>query len=239
VVKYALEADVVELVYAFSLRYGIIHTMKPLNKVKIEWSPKFAYVVGLIATDGNLSSDGRHVHFTSKDAELTDLFKKGLNLSNTIGKKSNGRFPSEKKYYVIQFGDVIFYRFLMDIGLMPCKSKKLGEIKMPHEFFYHFLRGCIDGDGNIHEFKHPESQWPQLRIRLVSASYPFLVWIKSITTKVGIKGYYGSAQPGIYVLEFAKGDSIKLINLIYKDKENYFLERKFKIASKYLLAGVA
>ena len=51
---------------------------KPKGKVKIEWSPDFAYAIGLITTDGNLSPDGRHVNFTSKDLELIKNFHRGL-----------------------------------------------------------------------------------------------------------------------------------------------------------------
>jgi hypothetical protein len=63
--------------------------MKPLNKVKLKWSPNFAYVIGLLVTDGNLSSDGRHINFTSKDKKLVEIFKKCLKLNNKIGRKSN------------------------------------------------------------------------------------------------------------------------------------------------------
>lgn len=48
--------------------------MKPQNKVKIKWSPEFAYAIGLLVTDGNLSPDGRHLNFTSKDRELAETF---------------------------------------------------------------------------------------------------------------------------------------------------------------------
>jgi len=54
--------------------------MHRLSKVKIEWSPKFAYAIGLIATDGNLSQDGRSVNFTSKDEELAMAFKACLGI---------------------------------------------------------------------------------------------------------------------------------------------------------------
>ena len=40
--------------------------MKRLSKIKIKWSSKFAYAMGLLATDGNLSKDERHIDFTSK-----------------------------------------------------------------------------------------------------------------------------------------------------------------------------
>ena len=209
--------------------------MRPLNKVKIVWSPKFAYAVGLIATDGNLSSDGRHISFTSKDYDCAILYKNCLRLNSIIGRKSRSR-GTDKKYYVVQFGDINFYKFLLSIGLAPNKSKTIGKLKIPKKYFYHFLRGCIDGDGNIHEFKHPESRHPQLRVRLFSASKKFVDWIRENTTRNRIKGYYGSAgkKRSVFVLEFAKVDSIKLLNLIYRQNNGIFLERKYLVAKKYL-----
>ena len=37
------------------------------SNVKLVWTNNFAYVIGVIATDGNLSPDLRHIHITSKD----------------------------------------------------------------------------------------------------------------------------------------------------------------------------
>ena len=85
--------------------------MKLLNKTKTEWCAELAYAIGLIATDGNLSKDGRHINFTSKDKQLAGLFAKCLNLQTKITMKGNG-FGKEKKYYFVQFGDKNFYRFL-------------------------------------------------------------------------------------------------------------------------------
>ena len=57
---------------------------------EIKWSTELAYIVGLLATDGNLSSDGRHINFTSKDVQLLKTFKKCLKLKNKIGLKNSG-----------------------------------------------------------------------------------------------------------------------------------------------------
>ena len=76
--------------------------------------------------------------------------------------------------FVIQFGDRIFYDFLISLGITPAKSKTIASLKIPEKYFADFLRGCIDGDGDIDVHSHPESQHPQLRIRLVSASPKFL-----------------------------------------------------------------
>jgi hypothetical protein len=112
--------------------------MKPLRKVDISWSSDFAYAVGFIASDGNLSSDRRHINLTSKDEEIIKIFKRCLSLTNNVGLKGRGGNPL-KIYYFLQFGDRIFYDFLLSIGLMPAKSKVLGEIKIPKEYFADFF----------------------------------------------------------------------------------------------------
>jgi len=61
--------------------------MRALRKVKIKWSPDFAYAIGLLTTDGSLSSDGRHMNLTSKDRGLIEIFKTCLGLKNKIGRK--------------------------------------------------------------------------------------------------------------------------------------------------------
>ena len=82
------------------------------NKVRIAWSPAFAYAIGLITTDGNLSPDGRHINLTTKDYDLAVTFKRCLGLENKIGRKARGSNLDEKRYFVVQFGDVSFYGFL-------------------------------------------------------------------------------------------------------------------------------
>jgi hypothetical protein len=210
--------------------------MKPLSKVKCSWSADFAYVIGLMATDGNLSSDGRHLHFTSKDLELAQLFKCILGLSNKIGRKSRGG-GEEKKYFVVQFGDINFYRFLLTIGLMPNKSKILGSLKIPDKYFKDFLRGCIDGDGNIHCFKHPESQFPQLRVRIASASNPFLIWLTDRSNKnLKLAGGWIEKGNGADILCYGTKDSLRLLKNIYKDKTSPYLRRKYLKAEPFMRA---
>jgi hypothetical protein len=49
---------------------------KPKGKVKIVWSSNMSYAIGLLTTDGCLSSDGRHILLTSKDKEQLNNFSK-------------------------------------------------------------------------------------------------------------------------------------------------------------------
>ena len=62
----------------------------PKGRVNITWSPNFAYAIGLLVTDGNLSRDGRHFSFTSKDLELVHFVQQGLGVTGHIGRKARG-----------------------------------------------------------------------------------------------------------------------------------------------------
>lgn len=208
--------------------------MKRRSKVDTEWSSDLAYVIGIITTDGNLSPDGRHINITSKDEEMVQIVKKLLKLDNKIGKKARG-YSKDKKYFVLQFGDINFYEFLLSIGLMAAKSKILKSVNIPSVFFRDFLRGCIDGDGNISISKHPESQFPQLRVRLVSASSGFLVWMhETIRKECNIRGgyTYHASKKSVYTLSFGKADSMKIIKSMYYEKSLPSLKRKRSIVSK-------
>lgn len=83
---------------------------KPKGAVKIEWSPKFAYAIGLLTADGCLLNDGRHIDFTSKDLEQVVTFKKCFGIKTKIGIKHSG---TGNLYHRIQFGDVLFREFLI------------------------------------------------------------------------------------------------------------------------------
>jgi len=213
---------------------SILSNVRRLKKVNIQWSSNFAYAIGLITSDGNLSPDGRHLNLTSKDKEIVIMFKKCLGIENKIGRKARG-YSTDKKYFVVQFGDVHFYEFLLSIGLTPAKSKTLSKVSVPKKYFADFLRGCIDGDGNISVSKHKESKHPQLKIRLASASMEFLVWVMSeIRYHMQLDGGWISRDKSVYTLNYAKKDSIELLRFVYYDKKCKYLKRKYLIGKQFL-----
>ena len=204
--------------------------MKPLGKTKISWSNSFAYAMGLMTTDGNLSPDGRHMNFTSKDLELVELFKECLDLSNKIGKKARG-YEKEKKYYVVQFGDVLFYEFLMSIGLTPRKSLTLSSLSIPQEYFFDYLRGHFDGDGSFYSYFDP--RWKSsfmFYTVFMSASLDHVDWLQKYIQKLlKIKGHITkSVGNSVYQLKYAKKESLQLLPKMYYDRQVPHLSRKRK-----------
>lgn len=193
---------------------------------QIKWTPNFAYAIGLLTTDGNLSKDGRHLEFTSKDIQLVKTFKKCVRLTNVkIGTKTSGF--TEKKYFRIQFSNVKLYKWLITIGLTPNKSKTIGTLKIPDKYFFDFLRGHFDGDGSCYSYW--DERWKNsfmFYITFLSASATHIEWLrKSIKNFLGIKGYLGKAGK-VWHLRYAKNESKTLIKKIYYKENLPCLERK-------------
>jgi len=208
---------------------------KPKGTVEIKWSPNFAYAIGLLTTDGCLSPDGRHIDLTSKDEEQIHNFINCLGLKNKIGIKfaGNKKITSNR----VQFGDVLFYKFLLDIGLTPNKSKVLEEIKIPEKYFFDFLRGHFDGDGTF--YSYIDKRWKSsfmFYMVFVSASEKHINWLRNkIKNLLKTSGsIVKSKNNSCYQLRYAKKESLKLIDKIYYSKNIIFLKRKSLKINKVL-----
>jgi len=206
---------------------------KPSKFISVKWNKNLAYAIGLFTADGCLYSDRRHLEFNSKDKEQVKRFRECLNLDNKITKKARSN-EKIKKYYRVQFGDVQFYKFLESIGLKSRKSLILEKVNIPSEFFSDFLRGLFDGDGTFGEFRHPESQYPQLRLRFASASKQFIRWLyQEIKKELDTKGFIAKAK-GDENLTYGISDSLKLLSYMYYSPNVICLSRKFQKAKPYL-----
>lgn len=189
---------------------------KPKGQVALVWSPAFAYAIGLLAADGCLYKDGRHIDLTSKDKAQVALFRKCLGLSTKIAEKYSG---SGNLAYHTQFGDVLFYAFLNSIGLTAAKSKTISSVSVPDKYFWDFFRGYFDGDGSSVSYQDP--LFPQsfrFYLSFTSASIPFLVWLKAELSRLaGTTGYIvrNRNHPSYAQLKFAKRDSVVLSRLMY------------------------
>lgn len=221
---------------------------KPRRK-EIVWSPELAYAIGLIATDGCLSNDGRHLDFTSKDRAQIENLRKCLGITANIFKKGNGTLKGRDRYYRVQWGDVFFYNFLLDVGLMPNKSKRLGPLAIPDEYFFDFLRGSFDGDGSFYSYFDP--RWKSsfmYYLNFTSASPPHIDWLRETLHRLlGVNGHISKAggkekeRDLIINLRFAKEESLVVMNAIYStscathlSRKRLKIERALRIVGKSL-----
>ena len=220
----------------------------PLRQAKtlrgnIAWSPNLAYAVGLIATDGNLSGDGRHLSVVSKDRDLLETLRECLNISTAIRPHGGGHGTAGLR---VQWGDRVFYDWLTSIGLTPAKSLTLRPLAIPDVVFADFLRGCIDGDGSVtvyvdryHTGKNEHYVYERLYVTLVSASCAFLDWIQETTLRIlsmrgSIAVKRAEGKSPIWTLRYAKSESIELLRRIYYSPTLPCLARKRATAEPFL-----
>ncbi len=207
---------------------------KPQNKVKIKWSPEFAYAIGLLVTDGSLSKDGRHIDLTSNDREQLENFLFCLRSKNKIGFKHKNHGSALR----VQLGDINFYKFLSGIGLMPNKTKIINDVKTPKKYFFDFLRGHFDGDGTFYSYWDP--RWKSsfmFYTVFISASKNHIQWLReNIQKNLQIKGHITkSVNDSVYQLKYAKAESLKLLPKLYYNKDVICLSRKRIKIEKALL----
>lgn len=212
---------------------------KPKGKVKITWSANFAYAIGLLASDGCLSPDGRHILFVSKDKEQIKNFMKALGIEMHIGSTTSG---FGKKVLRVQFGDVLFYNFLLQIGLTPAKSLTIRKLLIPNEYFFDFLRGSFDGDGSFYSYFDP--RWKSsfmFYTTFASASRMHIDWIRTTVCRLlGVTGHItADARKRTYQLKYAKSDSLKILkNMYYGDtvvclaRKRHKIEQALKVTKK-------
>ena len=212
---------------------------KPKATIDTSWQPELAYAVGLLASDGCLSPDGRHIDLTSKDVDQLETFKKILGIEHIkIGTKTSGYTGTTLLH--IQFGSVMFYKWLVSIGLTPKKSRTIGALTIPNEYFADFLRGLFDGDGSTYSYWDP--RWKSsfmYYLEFTSASEIFISWLRARIE--GIWHVSGSVvsvgNRRALILRYAKREGRLLLDAMYADPHAVKLSRKFtKIQKMFTIA---
>lgn len=209
---------------------------KPKKIINEKWRSNLAYAIGLLATDGCLSSDGLLIDLTSKDKEQLINYSKCLRLNFKIGIKwkNNGN-----EYLRIQFKNRIFYDFLLSVGLTPKKSLTMGKLDIPSKYFFDFLRGSYDGDGCFYSYWDPRWRSSHMfYLTFSSGSYTHTLWLREeIYKRLLIQGHISKSKSEgpIYNLRYAKKESLEIIKKMYYNPRVVCLSRKKKKINKALL----
>jgi hypothetical protein len=207
------------------------------------WTPNLAYAVGLLATDG-CQTDGRHIAFPSADRELVEILLRCLGKTNKIAAV---RTRTGGLVFRAQFGDVLFCRWLLTVGVTPRKSLTIGPLNVPDEYILECARGLMDGDGDITNFVHaptkktyPDYRYERIVVGFNSASRIHLEWLRrTLEPYVGAPGWLGikpatSDRHEFATLRYGKRDGLRLLPLLYRDSNVPRLERKHRIWQSYL-----
>lgn len=209
------------------------------RRISTTWTPRLAYAIGLLATDGCLSPPFSLIDLTSKERELLENFRRCVGVELSITKKYSGG----REYLRIQFKNVLFYDFLLSIGLTPAKSKTLGPLTIPEKYFFDFLRGVFDGDGSTYSYWDPRWKSSYMYyLSFTSASNKFTEWLReSIAYRLSIRGHVTKAKGKsvCYQLRYAKSDALLIFRHMYRTapKGTYLSRKRLKIVKMLGIVG--
>ena len=202
-----------------------------LNYFKIIDSPKKAYIIGLFIADGSVDKSGYGFQLTSKDYSQVSLFKKALKSEHKICEVNNFDKRTNKTYkrYNIHICSKQMTQDLMNLGIFNNKSFDCEMPKIDKKYFWHFLRGLIDGDGWI-----IDNGDGRVKVGII-ATENITNYIKSYLESFGfskIKSQVVSEKNGKRILstKYNSYDNISFLkDKLYENCGEYRLKRKFNI----------
>lgn len=193
----------------------------------------FYYLLGLVASDGYLYDQKNRIEIGLQlsDSKLLE------DISYRIYKENRTYIEEKRNRVRILLQTKNTYALFKSYGLFQKKSKDLNMDlnKIPKEYFHHFFRGYMDGDGSY--WVHNPSN---INMRIVGNKYMAYSFQECIQRYYGIKSYvYKVKTPAnfqMYAWSLQNTPDVKrLINSIYYNA-NIYLERKYNTIQEFLSA---
>lgn len=190
------------------------------------------YFLGLVASDGYISSKSNRIEISLKEADIGLL--KVIRDVLCPGKKI--AYKSKQRAYRLTLENKELKREV--VKYINPKNKTFSLVfpyGIPKEYVNHFIRGYIDGDGTIGIVKGSKKvangerhYYYGLRLRILGTR-AFLYGLnmnlnlycdEQLNSKPGKKG-----QENVYIIQYAFKSAEKVLKYIYKNA-TYYLERK-------------
>lgn len=209
----------------WSREIGLLFKKHTVNETFFdEFNEASAYLLGLIYTDGNIAWNPKKGYqaltITASEKDKAHLENIRVLLSST---KPLLYAPKTKSYRLIA-NSKILCRKLMNLGVIPKKSLIVGFPDIPATYLSHFIRGIVDGDGNVRYVARERS--PYFEITIASGSIDFCKgFVKAIKQNIGIDANIRKVAKNVYVIQYSCSRGERLAEYIYRDTTT-FLNRK-------------
>jgi len=204
----------------------------PAENFFIKLTPKSTYWAGFIVADGCLYSKNGKNKVLSIGLSKIDLHHL-INFQKAIKNKSKVSYIKSNNSVSVRTCSIAIFDSLISLGIVPNKSFKMGEVKIPDKFMSHFIRGVFDGDGSLSGKKVTHLQVS------IAGHVPLLRQIQNVfIKKCGVRKV--SLYPASYTdvctisrLQYTGSQIFRILSFLYKNStEQTRLKRKYE---KYIL----
>src|SRR3989338_7144243 len=186
---------------------------------------KSAYLLGYIYADGNINYNlDKHywaltITASAKDKSHLEKLKALLSSTKPL------LFSAKTNSYRLIVNSRKLCEKLIGLGVIPRKSLVIQFPSLPNNLLRHFIRGSIDGDGNVRYVNRKRS--PYFEITIASGSKVFCEGlVKAIRDNTEISANIRKINENLYIIQYSCSRGEKLARFIYSDA-NIFLERKY------------
>lgn len=185
-------------------------------------NPLFWYVLGLLASDGHLSSFNE-ICFYQKDGRFIKQLQKWICHEGTLYGKS---------CYSIHISNALLHTKLKELGFSKDKRYSIPFIEAPNEDLqWLFIRGLFDGDGSLY-FKYTSGRFENINWQITSGSENMTNGLCAFLLKQGIKCYkeecISDAGNKYYHIGVRSKDTIvQVFKLLYGKNIEYKLSIKY------------
>ena len=202
------------------------------NQDKLKLVPQVYYFLGLVCTDGYVDLKNKRVCIRLRNAgakEVLTVLKDYFEYTGEL------HFYKGKDYDLTITGESLI-TFLHDVGVINFENTdKLIPNKFPDEDCARlFLRGCLDGDGNIHLLRNKSGGYYSGTFRIVKGFKGFIEGVKDLLidyVDIDCPLTWQKTSKGVYPkLELKVADSKKLYRWVYSGFPEYRLSEKFSKA---------
>lgn len=209
------------------------HFVKP-NYFR-KWTPNMAYIVGLLAADGTVYSDGRKnngkimISLKKSDRKLLEEIALELGLDSGAVHDRNSCNMAELVFY-----DKDAYECLAEIGVKDRKSLSLNWIDVPEEYVSHFVRGYFDGDGSIILSK--SGNYVKPIVQFLGTEHFLYGLTKTIDKILGVgTKNINATKTRIKCLRYVCAQAVEVLCWMYEDIQGkLYLPRKYDKFASYM-----
>ncbi|HLD70415.1 MAG TPA: LAGLIDADG family homing endonuclease [Negativicutes bacterium] len=214
-----------------------------------KWSPEMAHVLGFLYADGNITdsvaSRAQYIHFYSTDRHILESIRATMASSHVIevilpktANHKNGTYKS-KEGFKLRIGSKEMYQDLLNLGVVPNKSKIITFPDISKQYVSHFIRGYFDGDGCV-TIMRGKGKYGQIILKGIAVIFTSgsKIFLEELCRKAheianfNIRNIYSGS--GAHYLKYSTSESIEWFKFLYsKDMSDLFLKRKFEIFSAY------